>query len=245
MHPARSRPPACGGGGTLAFHRTGTVSIGTGPVRTRILCADYDHDRAVSTQVLTLLPDVVHLRAGEDPDGSAQHTVRLLGRELPAPRATTGVVLYRLVDVLLVHVLRAWLASGETSAPSWPGALGDPVVGAAVARLHQEPARPWTTAALAREVGVSRATLDRRFAAATGESPGAHLTRWRIDLAARRLRDADDNLDAIAASVGYSSGSAFSRAFRRARAQPPGRFRATPHTAGSVADPAGPTAAAV
>ncbi|WP_326570320.1 AraC family transcriptional regulator [Actinacidiphila glaucinigra] len=212
-----------------------TVSIGTGPVRARILCADYDHDRTVSTQVLTLLPQVVHLRAGDDPDGLAQDTVRLLGRELATPRAATGLVLDRLVDVLLVHVLRAWLASGGTPAPSWLGALGDPVVAAAVTRLHEEPARPWTTATLAREVGVSRATLDRRFAAATGESPGAYLTRWRMDLAARRLRETQDSLDTIAAAVGYSSGYAFSRAFRRARSQPPGQFRATARSEGNPA----------
>jgi transcriptional regulator GlxA family with amidase domain len=151
--------------------------------------------------------------------------VRLIGRELAAPRAAAGVVLDRLVDVLLIQVLRAWLASGEASGPSWLGALRDPVVEAAVTRLHEEPGRPWTTASLAREAGVSRATLDRRFSAATGESPGAYLTRWRMDLAARRLRDTSDSLDVIAASVGYSSGYAFSRAFQRARAQPPGQFR--------------------
>ncbi|MEU6347546.1 AraC family transcriptional regulator [Streptomyces sp. NPDC046977] len=223
---------------------SGTVLIGTGSARSRILCADYGHDRTVSTQVLTLLPAVVHLRAGDDPDGSAQDTVRLLGRELAALRAATGVVLDRLVDVLLVHVLCAWLASGSTPVPSWLGALDDPVVAAAVTKLHEEPARGWTTAALAREVGVSRATLDRRFAAATGESPGAYLTRWRMDLAARRLRDTDDSLDQIAASVGYSSGYAFSRAFRRARSQPPGRFRTTARTGGGPL-PAGATTAAV
>ena len=39
------------------------------------------------------------------------------------------------------------------------GALRDPVVGAAVAKLHAEPAREWTTSELAREAAVSRATL--------------------------------------------------------------------------------------
>ncbi|MFE2545158.1 AraC family transcriptional regulator [Actinacidiphila glaucinigra] len=237
-HALGSDPAAVARTGPRTFddwHLTGskTVSIGTGPVRARILCAEYDHDRTVSTQVLALLPEVVHLRAGDDPDGLAHDTVRLLGRELAAPRAATGLVLDRLVDVLLVHVLRAWLASGGTPAPSWLGALGDPVVAAAVTRLHEEPAKPWTTATLAREAGVSRATLDRRFTAATGESPGAYLTRWRMDLAARRLRDTHDSLDTIAAAIGYSSGYAFSRAFRRARSQPPGQFRATAQSEGN------------
>ena len=97
----------------------GSVSIGTGPVRARILCAEYDHDKAVSTQVLAMLPEVVHLRAAGDADGLAQDTVRLIGRELAAPRAAAGVVLDRLIDVLLIQVLGAWLASGE--APARPG----------------------------------------------------------------------------------------------------------------------------
>jgi AraC-like DNA-binding protein len=37
---------------------------------------------------------------------------------------------------------------------------------------------------------------------ATGETPGTYLTRWRMDLAARRLRDTDDSLEAVAHSVG-------------------------------------------
>ena len=59
----------------------------------------------------------------------------------------------------------------------------------------------------------------------TGESPGAYLTRWRMDLAARQLRDTNDGLDAIAASVGYSSGYAFSRGFAGHGRSP----RAVPH----------------
>ena len=95
----------------------------------------------------------------------------------------TGVVLDRLVDILLVQVLRAWLASAPLAQPSWLGVLSDDVAGAAAARLHEDPSLPWTTAALARAAGVSRATLTRRFTAVTGESPGAYLTRWRMDLA--------------------------------------------------------------
>ncbi|HEY0937116.1 MAG TPA: AraC family transcriptional regulator [Trebonia sp.] len=151
--------------------------------------------------------------------------MRLLGRELAEPRMAAGVVLDRLVDILLVQVLRSWLASGPPGRPSWLGALSDDVTGAAVARLHEDPSRPWTTDALAQAAGVSRAMLTRRFAAVTGESPGAYLTRWRMDLAARRLRDTDDSLEVVARSVGYTSVYAFSRAFSRLRSQPPGQYR--------------------
>ncbi|MCK9902844.1 AraC family transcriptional regulator [Frankia sp. Cpl3] len=214
------------------YERTaaGAVRIGSGPVRTHILCAHYQHDPAVTTQVFALLPALVHLRA-ENGGGCLEDTVRLLARELARPQLGTAVVLDSLVDILLVQLLRGWLATDpERAGASWLGVLDDPVVGAAVARLHEDPARAWTTAALAGEVAVSRATLARRFPAVLGETPGAYLTRWRMDLAARRLRDTDDTLETIARSVGYTSVYAFNRAFHRARAQPPGRYRAAVRT---------------
>ncbi len=205
----------------------GIYRIGSGPVRTHILCAHYEHDPAVSTQVLALLPDVVHIRA-DNGGGCLDDTVRLLARELAHSQIATAVVLDRLVDILLVQLLRVWLAAKPSqSEASWLGVLGDPMITEALTKIHGDPARTWTTATLAAEIGVSRATLSRRFPAVVGQTPGAYLTQWRMDLAALRLRDTDDALDTIARSVGYTSVYAFSRAFSRARSQPPGRYRIT------------------
>ncbi len=203
----------------------GLYRVGSGPTRTNILCAHYEHDPAVSTQVLALLPEVVHIRA-DNGGGCLGDTVRLLARELAHPQIATAVVLDSLVDILLVQLLRAWLAERPaTSEASWLGVLRDPMMVEALTKLHADPARAWTTATLAAEIGVSRSTLSRRFPAVVGEAPGAYLTRWRMDLAALRLRDTDDALETVARSVGYTSVYAFSRAFSRARSQPPGRYR--------------------
>jgi AraC-like DNA-binding protein len=209
----------------------GTVRIGRGPVRAHILCAHYEHDPSASEPLLSVLPDVMVL-PGEGDGGALADTIRLLGRELASPRPASSIVLGRLVDVLLVQVLRAWLEREEAgAAPSSLRAVRDPVVGAAMAAIHADPAHPWTTAELARATAVSRATLARRFPAVLGETPAAYLTRWRLDLSARRLRDTDDSLEQIAHAVGYTSVYAFSRAFRRARAVPPGRYRTTARAA--------------
>ncbi|BDZ52198.1 AraC family transcriptional regulator [Frondihabitans sucicola] len=206
--------------------RTGTVlRFGDGEVQTHILGAAYEHDPAVSTQVLALLPDVVHLRA-DNGGGCLDDTVRLLARELAHPQVAAAVVMNSLVNILLVQLLRVWLVTRPApTEPSWLGVLGDPLMTDALTLIHQDPARAWTTSMLAGELNVSRATLSRRFVSVVGEGPGAYLTRWRMDLAALRLRDSDETLESVAATVGYTSVYAFSRAFSRARGQSPGRFR--------------------
>lgn len=205
----------------------GVVRIGSGSVQAHILCAHYQHDPTVSIQVLKLLPELVHIRADHG-GGSLSDTVRLLARELAQPQMATAMVLNSLVDILLIQLLRVWLASRPTPPEaSWLGVLSDPIIGAAVTKLHENPARAWTTAALAAEIRVSRATLSRRFPAVVGQTPAEYLTRWRMDLAALRLKNTDETLEQIAHKVGYTSVYAFSRAFSRVRAISPGRYRST------------------
>ncbi|MEW2162606.1 AraC family transcriptional regulator [Streptomyces sp. NPDC007084] len=203
----------------------GTVRMGAGPAHTYILCAHYTHDPTASASLLAALPETVLLR-GRGDGGALAETVRLVGRELTSPRPGSQIVLARLVDVLLVQALRNWLEQDVDSSASPLNALRDPVVSAAMAMIGADPGRAWTTTELARGTAVSRATLARRFPAVLGETPAAYLTRRRLDLAARRLRDTDDTLEQIAQDVGYTSVYAFSRAFSRARGVPPGRFRA-------------------
>ncbi|RBQ18475.1 AraC family transcriptional regulator [Spongiactinospora rosea] len=208
-------------------HSGAPVRLGSGEPRTHLLGASYRHDRAVSLRVFDLLPPVVHIRGGRANSG-LDDTVRMLARETGDPQIATTVVLDRLIDVILVQLLRHWLRTHpDLTRGCWLGALADPLVTDAMTRMHQRPDRPWTTDTLARDLAVSRSTLTRRFQDVTGQTPGAYLTQWRMDLAARRLRDSDDSVETIARSVGYASVHAFNRAFRRLRAQPPARFRHT------------------
>lgn len=194
---------------------------------TRMLCAAYDYDHEVAHPLMSQLPPVLYIPAGmPGDDGGVTATLRLLAIELggrpPGSRAAVG----RLIDVMLIHAMRAWLRMQEEDATSgWLLALRDPVVTRAMNAIHQRPREPWTIESLAREVGVSRATLARRFAHLVGETPPEYLTRWRMDLAAQRLRDTDDTVAAIADTVGYRSEYSFSRAFKRRRGLAPGRYR--------------------
>ncbi|HST42305.1 MAG TPA: AraC family transcriptional regulator, partial [Conexibacter sp.] len=78
--------------------------------------------------------------------------------------------------------------------------------------------------ALAERAHFSRDHLDRLLAAATGESPVALRRRLLLERAAWQLRIAGAAPSAVAASAGYGSLAAFSRAFSRVYGVPPSAF---------------------
>ncbi|MFG2648422.1 AraC family transcriptional regulator [Streptomyces sp. NPDC048436] len=139
----------------------------------------------------------------------------LLADEIAKDEPGQDVVLDRLLDLLMIASLRAWFSRPEAEAPAWYRAMGDPVVGQAIRLLQDDPAHPWTIAALAAKAGVSRAALARRFTELVGEPPMAYLTGWRLALAADLLRDSGQTIAAIARRVGYGSAFALSSAFKR------------------------------
>jgi AraC-like DNA-binding protein len=191
---------------------------------TTFVCAGYDYDHDIAQTLLSLLPAVLHVPSDPVAGTRIAAVVSLLAAELGEREAGARAAVARLIDLLLVHAVRAWSATEDQPA-SWLRALNDPVIARALALLHERPQEAWTLERLAAEVHVSRATLARRFTELVGEPPLMYLRRWRMDLAARRLKDTTDPVETIARSVGYTSEYAFNRAFSRHRGQPPGRYR--------------------
>ena len=188
---------------------------------TVLLTGTYQFDGEVSQRLLRALPALLVLRAGE----WDCPVIPLLAAEIVKDEPGQEAVLDRLLDLLLIAVLRAWFARPEAGAPAWYRAYGDPIVGQALRLLHHDPARRWTVAELARAVGVSRAALARRFNDLVGEPPMSFLTGWRIALAADLLREPGATIGSVAHKVGYSSPFALSTAFKRVRGVSPQEFR--------------------
>jgi AraC-like DNA-binding protein len=203
----------------------GTLELGGAGACTRFICAGYDYDHDVARRLLALLPPVVLVESGAPGGEPVRATLDLLALELDRRSPGSQQVVARLIDVLFVHIVRAWTVQHGEEATSWLRGLRDPTVAEALALLHARPAEPWTIESLARAVNVSRTTLARRFSELVGESPRSYLTSWRMDLAARRLRETADSIEQVALAVGYSSEHTFSRAFLRHRGVRPGRYR--------------------
>ncbi|HWX97301.1 MAG TPA: AraC family transcriptional regulator [Solirubrobacteraceae bacterium] len=204
----------------------GDLTLGASGAATTFVCAAFDYDLDVGEPLMGMLPPVIHVPVDPVAGRDVTAIVELLAMEVGARRPGSRAAAARLFDTLLIAVIRRWLdrqVDGEP--PSWLRALRDPSLARVLAALHERPAEPWTVESLAREVHVSRATLARRFAEVVGEPPLTYLARWRMHLAAQRLKYSTDTVEAIAREVGYTSEYAFNRAFARHRGQPPGRYR--------------------
>ncbi|MFB7645409.1 cupin domain-containing protein [Streptomyces sp. NPDC056084] len=186
-----------------------------------MLVGTYLVEGEISGQLLDALPPVLLLTAQEWNCA----LMPLLDEEIARDEPGQSVVLDRLLDLLLIAVLRSWFSRPGAHAPAWYRAMGDPVVGAALRLMQNSPAHPWTVASLAAKCGMSRAGFSRRFAELVGESPMAHLTVWRLALAADRLRETDATVETIAHQVGYSGAFALSAAFKRVRGISPQEHR--------------------
>ncbi|WP_327040107.1 AraC family transcriptional regulator [Micromonospora ureilytica] len=186
-----------------------------------LLSGTYQLQGEVSQRLLRVLPHLLVLPAG----ALDSPLIPLLGDEMTKDEPGQDVVLDRLLDLLLIAVLRAWFSRPEAAAPAWYRAHGDPVVGRALRLLHDHPAKPWTVATLAAGSGISRAVLARRFTELVGEPPMAYLTNWRLALAADLLREPDATVGAVARQVGYGSSFALSAAFKRVRGLSPAEHR--------------------
>jgi AraC-like DNA-binding protein len=222
--------------------RLGVRSWGTGsltppsdagrhPDEHEMLIGTYESVGALGRRTLEVLPSTIVTTAAE----LGSPLVELLGQEMNRPDPGQSAVLDRLLDLLVVSVLRTWLAAcGDTCEAGWFRGHTDDVVGPALRLLHDHPERAWTVAGLAAEVGVSRAALARRFHQTVGEPPLAYLTGWRMALASDLLAEPDATVTAVARAVGYSTPFAFSAAFKRVRGLSPAEHRSQARSARSA-----------
>jgi AraC-like DNA-binding protein len=206
----------------------GSLVLGDGSgggTRTSLLCGTYHLDMARPHPLVRQLPEVVVLRTRHDRHADLSAAVRLLGAELENPRIGSDGIVPTLIDSLLLYILRAWLEDQPAEAAGWSAALRDRAVAPALAAIHATPSANWTVESLAARSGLSRAAFARRFAVLVGETPMAYLTRWRMSVAAKLLRDSDVPLITVAAETGYSTEFALAKAFKRAYGIAPGGYR--------------------
>jgi AraC-like DNA-binding protein len=198
---------------------------GDGP-RCQLVCGYLGCDDVEGNPVLQTLPSHLQLRVKDS--GAAEwirSTFQFAADEIASGKPGSETVMAKLAELLFVETVRRYAMSLPEEETGWLAGLRDPHVARALSLLHGRMHHAWTVDELGREIGLSRSALADRFTRIVGESPMQYLMRWRMHVAARRLRTTHMTLFEIADSVGYESEAAFSRAFRKVHGQPPGAWR--------------------
>ncbi|MGN6691564.1 MAG: AraC family transcriptional regulator [Sphingopyxis sp.] len=199
---------------------TDEVRHGTpdGPPDVRMLGGYFMFASPDAGLLVAQLPAMIHLRGATRLAALVQMVRDETGDERPGRDLVVG----RLVEILLIEALRA--VGGDEAPPGLLRGLADVRLARAIRCIHDEPARPWTVAALAKEAALSRSAFFDRFARIVGVPPMEYVQGWRMNLAKDMLRRRAGKIDEIAERVGYGSASAFSTAFARQVGMPPKRF---------------------
>jgi AraC-like DNA-binding protein len=182
-----------------------------------------DLNPAGESLLLNALPPVCHVRAAEA-SRALRATVDLLLDELTGPGLGSEFALRQHCQLLLLEMLRAYVAQAEAP-PGWLRLLADQRLRPALDLMHAEPGRQWGLHELARAAAMSRTSFAEHFRSVAGVPPLAYLSRWRMMLAQRALRDHDARVGELAARLGYGSESAFSTAFKRETGLSPMSYR--------------------
>ncbi len=175
-------------------------------------CATLDFEGGSTHPLVRTLPPVIILPL--DAVATLRPALDLLFGEIDNVRCGRRVIADRLFEVVLIQLFR-WMVdhTSDLGLPAGllPG-LSDERLAPTLIAIHEEPGGDWTLAAMARHANMSRSTFAARFRDVVGQPPAEYVTDWRLTVAQERLRQGAP-VATTASELGYSSPSAFSRAF--------------------------------
>lgn len=166
-----------------------------------------------------------------------RHAYDIMLSEIARPSLGSRALTSALMKSCLVIAIRRLVEQPGTQ-ETLMGALADPRLSCAVMAVLNRPAAAHTVATLADAASMSRSTFARQFVEAFAMSPMEFVAKTRLYHAATMLRTSRLPIKVIAGSIGFSSRSHFSRAFRDAYGVDPSAFRKEHEDAAALDAPA-------
>jgi AraC-like DNA-binding protein len=182
-------------------------------------------DPASGGLLADVLPRLIHVGAASPRATVLRWLLDQLVHERAAELPGASLASAQLAQLIFIQILRAHLEASGDLAAGWLRALGDKRIAPALRLMHGDPARSWQLEELAKATAMSRTTFVVRFKTVAGVPPLTYLLNWRMRLAERALRAENVPVSALALSLGYTSESAFSNAFKRTMGMAPKRYR--------------------
>ncbi|MEV0263981.1 AraC family transcriptional regulator [Streptomyces sp. NPDC050617] len=219
LHTDPSAAPVDASAMTVPFHRIGAGEDFSG------VGGELDVQRGGEALLAWALPPFLHITSTSPQSAAVRWLLEELDAELGGHRAGGGFARDQIAQLLLVQVLRSYLARPEALPAGWLRLVADPRLAPAVRAMHEAPARPWQLHELARIATMARTSFAARFRSVSGVPPLTYLHDWRMRLAAHALVHRDVPVGQVGLSIGYASESSFSTAFKRTFGTTPLRYR--------------------
>lgn len=181
-------------------------------------------NKANEDLLATLLPPLVHIKANDETLNRVHSLLAMSKKEAQQPGPASEFVITRLIELILVEILRTARSEKEEMSSGLVAGLANPTIAPALAAMHRNVARSWTVDELAKICAMSRSTFALKFRAIVGTAPIDYLLNWRMALAKDALSRGTKSVSETAFSVGFQSASAFTTAFTRAVGCSPTRF---------------------
>ncbi|ANO04312.1 hypothetical protein BAB75_13880 [Mycobacteroides immunogenum] len=196
------------------------VVVGSAVPTIDLFCGHYSFETGAGHVFLAGIPNPLQVNVAEASPSGFRDLVSLLRLAADNDKLGASVMLDSLAQVLLVLALQV---DSTDHVPSILKAT-DTAVRAAIAAVVAQPGEKWTVDRIAEVCCVSRSTLVRRFRSDTGATVADFVTWVRVMYAADLLRKPGYSVANVSDTVGYSSASAFSKAFQSAIGISPGRY---------------------
>lgn len=187
--------------------------------------ARFAFDASHANTLLDCLPSVVVVRGLSEQASVLRWALDLFTAEMRQSQPGSMLITDNLAQIMLVQVLRLYLAQHRDGQVGWLYALSDPQLGRSINAMHTEPGKRWSVATLARLAGMSRSVFALRFRQSVGMPPMDYLTQWRMLRASTLLRTTLSGISEIAQNTGYECENSFAIAFRRTLGCTPRQYR--------------------
>jgi AraC family transcriptional regulator, activator of mtrCDE len=217
-----------GPAGTITIEYRNAIrakSTGSNKTDTEIICGRLCFEAGEDNVLAAALPDTMVLHTAERP--SVERFRRILmdiREELDSEDPGSNLIATNLASALFVMMIRLHLQQ-VPERRSMLSLLQNRTTSKAVIAMLKAPSKDWTLDDMAAAAVTSRVTLVRAFRSVSGLAPMAYLGALRLDLARRRLSETKDSMGEVAATVGYKSEGALSKAFLRRFGVRPGAVR--------------------
>lgn len=194
-----------------------------GDITNRLMCGLVEYEDAISHPFISSLPAIFHLADIHDKD-PIWLTVQQIDAEIQRSGSRKNAIIDRLTEVLFIQLLNQYIRD-NVHLEGFLSALQDSRIRKTLQLIHRNPEIPWTLDMISEEVGMSRATLQRKFKSELDISPITYLNRWRIAKAYQLVKYSNRSLDRVADSIGFSDARTMRKAFQRQYGVTPSELR--------------------